>query len=303
MSLQKTLFFTILVLSTCYAHASVWDGPYNSARMLSAARTGVAATGRNLEDVFVLNPALLASKAHLSTFGSYTTGDDSLGQDQRQFSLGMLDSTMGTWDPASVGVQDFKVFPIASAFSYTQSKNKNYKDQLFTLGLAQAMSKRLAIGLIGNYSRAEHVTSTGKETFFDLGVGFVYRWGSRFSLGISAQNILDDRKEFPVPYMRRAFGAGLQLRLVEFAHLRLDAWNAKDEHDENKWVYRVALDNQFTDHFHFNVGFGRDNVLKTNIVATGFSIVGPRLSMNYGMQRETSKDNVLHSVDFHLPIW
>ncbi len=292
------------LVRVCDAGASVGDTPYNTARMLSVGRTGVAATARNIEDVFVLNPALLATKAQLSAFGSYVTGDDSLGGDQRQFSAGMLDSTMGTWDPiADLSIREFKVFPIASALTYTNIKNDDYRDQLFTLGVAQAMSQSLAIGLIANYSRAELHSVSGKKTYFDVGVGFAYRWGSRFSLGITAQNILDDRKDFSSAYLRRAIGAGLQLRLVEFAHLRLDAWNTKDASDKNKWIYRVGLENQFTDHFHFNIGLGRDNVLKTNIVGAGFSIVGPRLSMSYGVQRETSKDNLLHSVDFHLPLW
>lgn len=300
--MQKILVLLILLLSHS-VQAGMHDSHYNSARMLATGRSGVAAAGRNIEDVYVLNPALLATKVTLSAFASYTTGEDSFGDDQRQFSVGLLDSTSGTWDPnMDASIADFRVFPLASALTYTNIKNDFYRDQTFTLGIAQAMSKNLAIGILGNYSRAS-MGSGAKETFFDLGVGFVYRWRTRLSLGLSAQNLLDSRKDEGLPFLRRAIGVGAQFRLVEFAHLRADVWNAKDLSDENQWIYRVGLENQFTDHFHLNFGVGRDNVLKTNIIAGGFSIIGPRLSLHYGVQRETSKDNLLHSVDFHLPLW
>lgn len=285
--------------------ASIADSHHNTARMLSIGRSGIAAAGRNIEDVFVLNPALLATKRDLSFFSSYISGDDSIGGDQRQIHLGMLDSSAGSWAPPDPRqINELNTFPIASALTYTNVKNDHYRDQFFSLGVAQAMSANLAIGLLGTYSQATPFVAGGrKETFFDIGVGFAYKIGSRLSLGISAQNLLDSRKDFEVPFLRRAMGAGVQFKLAEFVHLRGDVWNSKDDQDDNQWIYRVGLENQFTDHFHFNLGFGKDMVLDTNTVGLGFSIVGPRLSLHYGFQRETSKDNALHSVDFHLPLW
>lgn len=288
------------------AWASSIDSNKQSAQFISLGRAGLAATGRNIEDTFILNPALLASKSGLGFFTSYAQGDLSVAQDQRQIGLGFLDSTSGSWDPKKpwAGVDGAPSFPVASALTYTNIKNDMYRDQHFNLGLAQAMSASLAVGILGNYSELGSRVGDKGGSYFDLGVGIIYRFRDYLSFGLSAQNLLDARKDFAsTAHLRRALGLGTQVRLAHFFYVRADVWNSKDLNDENQWIYRIGLENNLSENFQLRLGFGRDNIAETHLVSAGFALIGPRLSLYYGFQKETSLDNVLHSVDFQVPLW
>lgn len=286
------------------AWGSAFDTNVNSARFIGGGRAGIAAQGRNIEDVMHLNPALIATKADLNFFTSYAFGDNGVAPDQRQIAVGLIDSTSGSWDPKGREfIREMSPFPLASGVSYTNIKNDFYRDQYLTLNIAQAMSGRLAIGLSGNYSFLKSQTSSLAKDYFDLGFGLIYRFNTRLSLGVSGLNLLDSRKDFDLAHLRRSIGLGGQFQIIKTFFMRLDAWNSKSAEDKNRWNYRLGFENIVTPNFHLRFGWGKDDILDTNVLGLGFSLVGPRLTLHYGFQRETSTDNVLHSVDLQLPLW
>lgn len=297
----RFLFF-IFLCSTSQARA--FDLFINSSKYHSMAGAGLANTDRyGLEDFALINPAVASARADLNFSGGYAMGERQ-GMDIEAFAVSILDSVSGAFDSKQSSLKDMGgAFPIASVFNYSYLDYKQFRDQYFHLALSQPLTQKLSVGLYGNYSILTGHMISASEKVFDFGAGALWKVHKKITLAVSALNLLDRRHEIIAGYLRSSYGLGLELKATSKVKIHGDIWRSKDENGENKGIWKIGASNQVTDGFLLRFGYGDDRLLDTHIIAAGFAILGPRLTLGYSFQRQTSLDSVLHSVDFRLPFW
>lgn len=280
-----------------------FDTFMNSSRYQGMAGAGIAATSKiGMEDFGLINPAILSTNADLSFAGGYYKGKRQ-DQDVSGFSFSVLDTTKGAWDSARSDIMPDAGFPLSSILYYTNQDFDQFKDQYFHLGLSQPLSSRMSLGFTVNYSMLKSDGLNISENVWDFGAGFLWKVFHRWTVGLSAMNIMDRRDEFVPGYLRRGLGAGVEFAPNDNVKIRGDFWRARDALDETQSIVKIGVLNQITESFALQLGYSDDKVIDTKVLAAGFIINGPKLSLSYSINRQTSYNDLLHSVDFRLPVW
>lgn len=280
------------------------------------AGAGIASTSEiGIEDFGLINPAVLSTNSELVFSGGYAKGE-SHDQKYSGYSLSLLDSTNGAWDSKHTELVP-SGFPIASILYYSNLNLTQFEDQFFQLGLSQPLSPKMSLGLSVNYSMLESKTFNSRENVFDVGAGLLWKALNRLTFGVSAMNLLDKRNEEIPGYLRRSLGVGIEFLATQTIKLRADIWRVREgtstctvgcgttpaHGNETESVYRFGVSNQITEGFILQFGFADDQSINSKIIAAGFILAGPKLSLSYSFNRETSYNDVLHSVDIRIPVW
>lgn len=280
-----------------------FDSFLKSSRYKSMAGAGIASTSRiGMEDFGLINPAVLATNADLVFSTGFAKGK-SQGTDVSGFSASILDSINGAWNSKRSDYMPSEGFPLASVLYYSNFNYEQMKDQYFQLGIAQPLSSRMSIGLSANYSIMKSDALDVSESVFDFGAGFLWRALNRLTLGVSALNLMDRRDEHIPGYLRRGLGGGLEFAASSSVKIRGDLWRARNAQDETQNVYRVGVMNTISESFVLQFGYADDQSIDTKILAAGFILIGPKFTLSYAINRETSFNNLLHSVDIRVPVW
>ncbi len=280
-----------------------FDSVINSSRYKSIAGAGIAATTKiGMEDFGLVNPAILSTNSELVFSAGYTKGK-SQDNEVSGFGLSILDSVSGAWDSEQSELLPLAGFPLASVLYYTNLNFDQFQDQYFQLGISQPVSSNMSFGITVNYSILKSNSLNVKDNTLDFGAGFLWRVLDRWSLGLTALNIFDRRNELIPGYLRRTLGTGVEFSASKFVKIRGDFLQVRDAEDETQSIIRVGVSNQITESFILQFGFADDNNLKTKVLALGFILAGPKLSLSYSVNRETSFNNILHSVDIRVPVW
>lgn len=288
-------FFTVQVFG--------FDSFLNSSRYNSMAGAGIAATSRmGMEDFGLINPAILSTNADLVFSGGYTKGR-SQDTELSGYSLSVLDSMNGAWDSKHSELLPSTGFPLASVLYYSNLNYSQFEDQYFQLGISQPLSRRMSLGITLDYSILKSQGLNVRENVLDFGAGFLWRAFKDWTFGFSAMHIMDKRDEFISGYLRRALGAGVEFAASESVKIRADFWRARDASDETQGVFRMGVSNLITENFILQFGYADDKSIDSKILAIGFILVGPKLSLSYSLNRETSYNDLLHSVDIRIPVW
>lgn len=302
---RKNLAAVVFVLtSVSYtSSAEAFDSFLNSSRYKSMAGAGIAATSKvGMEDFGLINPAVLATNADLVFSTGYTKGK-SQDQEVSGFSLSVLDSVNGAWDSKRSDYLPSGGFPLASVLYYGNLDLDAFKDQYFQLGVAQPLSSTMSIGFSANYSIMKSDSLNVSESVFDFGAGLLWKVFHRLTLGVSALHLMDRRDEHIPGYLRRSLGAGFEFTASSFVKIRGDFWRARDPLDETQNVFRVGVMNTITESFILQFGYADDQSIDSKILALGFILVGPKFTLSYAINRETSYNDLLHSVDIRVPVW
>lgn len=284
---------------------STWafDSYLNSSRYKALAGSGIAATSKlGMEDFGLINPAILATNSDLVFATGYAKGR-SQDQEVSGFSLSVLDSVNGAWDTKRSDYMPSGGFPVASILYYSNLDLDSFKDQFFQLGLAQPLSSNMSLGLSVNYSILKSDSLNVSESVFDFGAGFLWKILDRLSLGVSALHLMDRRDEQISGYLRRSLGLGLEFKASSTVKLRGDFWRTRDPMDETQNVFRLGVMNFITESFVLQFGYADDQSIDSKILALGFVLIGPKFTISYSLNRETSYNDLLHSVDIRVPVW
>jgi hypothetical protein len=297
------LKLVLLVVNLFSFQAFGFDSFLNSSRYKSMAGAGIAATSRmGMEDFGLINPAILSTNSDLVFSSGYTKGR-SQDSELSGYSLSVLDSTNGAWDSQHSELLPSNGFPLASVLYYTNLDFNQFKDQYFQLGISQPLSHRMSLGITVNYSILKSDSLNVRESVFDFGAGYLWRAFKDWTFGLSAMNIMDRRDQYIPGYLRRALGAGVEYAASESVKIRADFWRARNASDETKGVFRLGVSNLVAENFMLQFGYADDKSIDSKILAVGFILAGPKLSLSYSLNRETAYNDVLHSVDIRIPVW
>lgn len=301
--LLRILKITILFIFYFSNNVFAYDSVVTSSRYRSMAGAGIAATSKiGMEDFGLINPAILSTNSDLVFSAGYTKGK-SQDSDVSGFGLSILDSVNGAWDSKQSELLPSTGFPLSSVLYYANLDFDQFKDQYFQLGISQPLSSNMSFGVSVNYSILKSDSLNIKENVLDFGAGFLWRAFSRWNIGLTALNIFDRRDEFTPGYLRRSLGAGIELVASEMVKIRGDFLRVRDVDGETQNVLKFGVSNRVTESFILQFGFADDHNLKTKVLALGFILAGPRLTLSYSVNRETSFNNILHSVDIRVPVW
>lgn len=307
---QALLFFIwlggigILVPSVLPFKSYGFDLFINSSRYISIAGTGVASTTRyGLEDFGLINPANLSSHVELAVSGGIARGENA-AKDISSWSVAIIDSVNGSWGKRPSNLVDMGgSIPLASMFYYSKLSFHQLKDQYFHLALSQPLGQSFSFGLFGNYSILEPLGQKTSEDVFDMGVGTLWKLHRRWVMGVTALHIFDKRHEIVPGYLRSSYGLGLEFLATSFVKFKADIFHSKNIKDQGRSIFRLGVSNQVNKRLFLQLGFSKDEILDTHIIAAGLAIKGPRLSISYGFRQQNSFGSSLHSIDFRLPLW
>lgn len=302
--LESMIQTAVLIIILFSFKSYGFDRFLNSAKYNSIVGAGIASTSRiGMEDMGLINPAVLSSKADLAFNGGYFRGQ-SLDQDLSGFSVSILDSSNGAWDSNRSRILEPSVnFPLASVFYYSNFEYDSFKDQYFQLSVSQPLLYNLSVGLMANYSIMRSDFFSGRENAFDVGAGLLWKFRKAWSLGFTGMHLLEDRKEIAPGYLNRTLGVGLEYVPLESVHIRFDFLRSKNADEEMGSILRLGVTNTISENLLLQFGLSDDRVLDTKILGLGFIVVGPRLTLAYAFKRETSFNSQMHSVDIRVPVW
>lgn len=295
------LFFIYLVFFPHITRA--FDSYLNSSRYRGMAGAGIAATSKvGMEDFGLVNPAILSTNADLLFTGGYVKGQMA-DQDLSGFSVSIMDSVNGAWDSKRSELLPQGGFPLASVLYYSNLNYGQIKDQYFQLGVAQPLKHNMSLGLSVNYSILKSDGLNVSENVWDFGAGFLWKLHPRWALGVTAVHLLDNRTEHMPGYLRRGLGAGVEFEASTSVKIRGDFWRTREGSNETQSVFKIGVQNFITESLAVQFGYADDRSIDSKILAVGLMILGPKLSLSYSINRQTSYNDLLHSVDIRLPVW
>ncbi len=152
-------------------------------------------------DTLVLNPAGLTSAARYSIDLAYAHGFEDLPS---HYHLSVVDS---------------KSTPVAGGLGYTVSRQNGDTNHRVYLGSAYQVAPMLSMGSTLKYVHGIYTDPTGEKItrdFFTTDLGFIFKPGSAFALGITLHNIVRSHDN-PLSTYRMGFATSLTLGPVLFA--------------------------------------------------------------------------------------
>lgn len=289
-----------------------YGGPFQTTRSMGF--VGAGSVSSAAMDGFASNPASIAIKADLVWGGGYIDGYRNEEDHQRSYYGWFVDSLFGALDSDKAAerndlVGDVKGAPFAASFSYFSSKTTGPVPMDFdeyTLGFGKVFGQRLTLGFSASAYDMDLRQTSLSEYFWTGSVGAIYKISRLINIGISGVDLLetadvDTLGELePIPRVRLGFSYGHPNFYSFFIDLEHFLENLPGR-DELSWA--VGIESKAADFFSIRLGVGHDQFRDELRYGAGLSFLGPRLKVHYSAQLEDESKEILHSVDFSMPLW
>lgn len=282
----KTLVCLCLFIST-----QVFAAPYLGA--VSSATAGAGRASVEALDSPFLNPATLPYVRGYHFNSSFSASNSVNSTQESNMAVTITDNMKDTILPTSLGyIQTGLVRP-------DQSK-VNSKD--FRLAFGQRVLPKLSVGLSGHYKNDKTEFDSYGQT--NLTLATALSLSDNLSLGLVYEDFLPPPSVVPEDFkLWTTTGFGLSYNYKRVIRSKLDIVSGQRntftrptisggvETFMNKWLI-------------LRVGAGRNQELKSNILAAGIGFQGPKFGIHYGYQNMKQDENSSrHSVDLAIPIW
>lgn len=292
---MKAIYFFNLILVFSMSASGL---EFNTARTLGFADVGsvnASSSGLNMKH----NPAALSLNADLEFGAGYGRGELLTDIDQKVYYAWAKDSISSSFKTkrnnavkGSMGQE--KLFPFAAALMFNKYKIDQADYKSYQLSISRVLGRKLSFGGTVKRLDGELLGSDFEKWVGDLGV--VYRKSKKIHGGLSWINLngSDDFEE------RLRLGGAFYVS--ELARLFFDVdYSLEDVSDE--WSFGGGFEAQLREFFAFRSGYFLGGSSKPNCLGLGFSFMGPKLKIHYGVKVEMDSKAALHSVDFSLPLW
>lgn len=284
------MILTLLILAFGeFAHAQFFTGPAAS----GAGGGGRASVDRG--EASFLNPA---SVAFLQTYNAsvfYGSSKHYLTGEQNDMAASISDGTPGNF--------------VSGAFTYVRRRSDfsggtSDTQQDMQISLAGYALKKLAFG-IGAHRLTDQVSTiaTGNEYTQTNGhVGLVYVPIAEIGIGFVAYDVLPGADSVPVVY-RVIPTHALALNFVQEKQfrIRMDFVRPDTMNPGRRINVNAGVETMLTENFLYRAGWFWKETTDQSFFTTGFGFQGPRLSLEYGFQKDVrDSDNYRHIVDLWI---
>lgn len=285
--MNKLLLILLLSLSS-KTFAQSYVGPQASA-MGGAGRAAIVPG----ESAF-LNPASVSFFTQYFGTGFYSSGSHPGDGDEQQ--LGALLSD-GTADRLFQGSLAY----IRSTGSPVGSTDFNKQDIRATG--SNFVWKNLSFGISAHrvvYKQPGIKTSTQ----WNGGLGLLYRWSEKLSLGLVADDLLKPSDAVPLEArLMKSYGAGLSYTFDELLALRFDASRTPENNLNHNTTLMTGFESEVAQYFAFRGGFRWDENFgpERRYFTTGLGFKGPKLRADYSFEKDTTvAGGIRHSFDLWM---
>lgn len=267
------------------AHAQQFPGP------ISTSIGGAGAGGYNAPESILLNPAAVNLLTPMDADLIYQDG--SVSSDVHKTGLGLL---------VTDNSEDV-LFP--GAIYYARGARKFYgqgaEEQLWSVVVGRSYNEQWHFGL-----RLSHLTSTisnnQQHKQFTPGLGVIFWPMKSLSIGFAYENMSQQKKKIPLAFrLVPEARLGVQYKPSELFGFFFDVSRREAENPDNKGVIHGGFQSTSNAWSVFRMGMKWDDYAKQNFFTVGAGFDGPRLKINYGLQKALKGTNgALHGVDFRV---
>lgn len=280
------LIFSIFSLSS-FAHAEIYTGAISSA-LGGTGRAGMKGT----ESVF-LNPALVPLHQGYELTGYYRDGYIDTRQHRQAWGLGALDQGRDVWFPGSL-----HYFRTRDAGRTTAAAD----GELWHAAIGQAMNESFSFGVSG-YRLTTDVTGDRDYEQWNFSIGTLYLVNDTLSFAYVVDNIAKPGSRVPRGLredMRQSVAGSLAL--AQMVRIRMDISREERFNPDKRLKWMTGFESMTSEFFVMRIGYTRDELADSKIFTAGVGFNGPRLRLDYGLQKNVERTSgALHSVDLRLP--
>ena len=276
----------IIQLIPFYASAQYLSGPV---------ATSVGGAGRAsldpLEGAF-LNPATLSQLNNYNMGVFFGDSHDLSSGEQRDLSFAISDSTPDKILPAAVAVTKRKI---------TRSALPPVEQRDYYAAVADGVVTNLSMGI--GFHRLESTIDSEKVVQNNLHLGFLFTPSENMGIALVAYDFLGaDSDILSDIALRRTVALGFTHIFLDFFQVRLDWAMVIQANPDHKSKLMLGLESRLFEFFLLRMGAQRDELTGQTFVAVGSSFNGPRLALDYALQRELAPvdGGVRHLIDLRL---
>ena len=287
MKLITTLLFGCFYFTSPLANAQYITGP------IASAMGGAGRASTDTTDGAFINPASLVHGPQAEFSALYQDGSPVKDQHRTTYGVIVMDNTPGLL--------------FSGSFVYLKDRKTGLGQtpldaDYWSLSLAQLSIPQWSFGLSGIYLQQKEYEG---ENFTQQNgvVGVLYTPIPDLGIGLTYHHFLEPDEEVPL-HLRLipTLGLGFHYLMGEILRLRADFTRPEKYNDDKKMAYALGLESLFSEFFSFRMGFRWDNWADSNVLTSGITFNGPRLKLDYSIEKAVKgTGDALHSVDLRLP--
>ena len=277
----------ILILIAHHASAEFFRGPVSKASGGSG-RAGIP----GMESAFV-NPALIPLEKASEMSAYYHDGYIGSGQHRNGWAVGVIDAEKEVW------------FPGAAHYVRTRDGGRTRtatEGELWHMAVGKNISERLALGLSA-YRLQYDVEGDREYTQWNGSIGGLVLITETFGLAYVLDNLVKPGSEVPRGLREDLKqGVGVYGAVADLVKIRGDISRQEKFNPGKKMGFAIGMESMTSQWILFRAGFQRDELADTRIWSAGFGFNGPRLKVDYAVEKNVKgTGGAVHSVDLRVP--
>jgi len=283
------LLILTVSLSAPFASAQPFQGP------AAAALGGAGRATMDPLESFFLNPASLGfSPPYLHVGGHYQSGEHPTEGENRVWGVVLSDGTPDKIMPGALSyIRDRRQTPAGS----------ESVDQEFRGSAGRIVYPGVGLGVGASLPETE--LNGGGPTHFQTNADIGALWApfEMIALGFSAQNVFPSGRAAPFGIRNvPTLGLGFHASYEKMFNARLDVSRPDQFNPRRRLDVGAGFESVFESGLAMRIGcHWRETVDKT-LVGAGLSYRGPRLQVDYTLQKDTRLDRAIrHLVDLWIP--
>ncbi len=235
------------------------------------------ASGSGPEALFV-NPAAITSVKGMSVHGFYNRSSSGASS----FAGSMVDNNSDMY--------------FTGGISYVQQKwildEVRYREEEWRVGVAKTFPHLISAGLVGKVFKK---TDLGSR--FNMDMGGLYAPMEWLGLAMTWTNFLG----YLLPSQKSEISIAAQYNYQNFFHVNFDVTFPVKNNPKSRFILSMGSETRFKYGFLFRFGGRHDAFLEKNFIATGLGWVGPRLSLQWSIEKELgAKGSIAQVFDLGL---
>jgi hypothetical protein len=275
--------FLLAIIFAFSAHAQVYEGPS------VAGLAGSGRAGLDSNDGVFLNPALagMLSKSEVAAY--YKDGDADIGEHRN------------AWG-ASISENSPEVI-MGGNVSYIRTRNTGQlstpvNGELWHAAFGKLFYERFAVGFSAYHFAATPEAGAATEQW-NGSIGGVFLILPKLGVAYVYDNPIHPSGDVPdaIRFLpQQSFGVFWSTPY--FARLRLDLVHLDQMNPDNRWDIRGSIESEMGEFFLFRLGGRWDEAEGERYVTAGLSFNGPRLKIDYAIEKNVARiGGAVHSVD------
>ena len=284
----RMVFLCSFIFFFSALHAQVYRGP------ISSGVGGAGRAGMQSAESALLNPALISMLKGYEIDSYYRDGEIDNGQHRQAYGFGATDNGEEVFFPGSLHyfrLRDTGRVPSPAV-----------NGELWHAGVAQKFLDQGSIGVSGYRLRSDVKDDRVYEQW-NYSLGILWTFNEAIGVAYVADNLANPGSIVPHGLredLRQS--VGFFTAFTDIARLRVDIARAEHFNPGHKMAYMLGMETLSNKFFILRLGYRYDDLANERIWTGGLGFNGPRLKLNYAVEKNQSgTSGALHNIDIQMP--